>query len=211
MACWVIPTGVIPPAVWPSKAERAPPSQAALVSDAHMDQAPQTAANSEFDRLFFEHAGLVERAATNITRNPDDASDVLQSIFLRLVAKGIPDELRQNPRAYLHRSAVNEALNLLRWRKNQKLVRPPEQTEEEGESEQDFFDRVSRKKTGLNDTMTHKLNDAIDQLEPEAIEILYLHYRDGHSDTEIAQQLGTKRGTVASTLSRIRAKLKENL
>src|SRR3954468_8377838 len=91
-----------------------------------MDQGPQRElSNTEFDRLFFEYAGLIERAANNITRNPDDAGDVLQSIFLRLIASGIPDEMRQNPRGYLHRCGVNEALNLLRWRKNQRLVHPP--------------------------------------------------------------------------------------
>src|SRR5438876_661646 len=125
----------------------------------HMDQGPQRkSSDTEFDSLFFEHAGLIERAATNITRNTADAADVLQSIFLRLVVTGVPRELRENPRAYLHRCAVNEALNLLRWRKNQRLVQPPQKTEEEEESEQDFLDRAARKKTGLRDTMTGRLN-----------------------------------------------------
>jgi RNA polymerase sigma factor (sigma-70 family) len=52
---------------------------------------------------------------------------------------------------------------------------------------------------------------ALAQLKPRALEILLLRYKHDYSDVQIAQMLGTTRGTIAVALYRIRARLRKLL
>src|SRR5215468_9608753 len=70
-----------------------------------------------FEQLFQEHHGLVYRAAYRITGNVQDAEDVLQTLFLRLLHRGRQLDLNANPKGYLHRAAVNIALDIVRARR----------------------------------------------------------------------------------------------
>jgi len=47
---------------------------------------------------------------------------VLQSIFVKLLQRGLTPEVRQHPARYLHRAAVNLSLNVLRARKRRRLI-----------------------------------------------------------------------------------------
>src|SRR5437764_3859272 len=71
----------------------------------------------EFAKLFHEHYSLVYRAAYRVTGNAEDAEDVVQTLFLKLLRRQRPLDLDSNPKGYLHRAAVNAALDLLRSRK----------------------------------------------------------------------------------------------
>ena len=68
-------------------------------------------------RVFREHHERVFRAAYRITGNAADAEDVTQVVFLRLARReaGAP-ALSDSPGAYLHRAAVNAALDVVRGR-----------------------------------------------------------------------------------------------
>src|SRR6185436_10661169 len=73
--------------------------------------------SEEFERIFQEHHGLVYRAAYRITGSAEDAEDVLQTLFLRLLRRGSPPDFSLNPKGYLHRAAVNIALDVIKLRK----------------------------------------------------------------------------------------------
>ena len=47
----------------------------------------------EFEEIFREHYQLVYRAAYGVTGNRQDAEDVLQTIFVRLIQREIPPDL----------------------------------------------------------------------------------------------------------------------
>src|SRR5690242_2086263 len=68
------------------------------------------------EQIFLEHKDLVFRAAYRVTGNATDAEDVLQTVFLRLVRLEQFPEITNLP-GYLHRSAVNASLDLLRGKK----------------------------------------------------------------------------------------------
>lgn len=76
----------------------------------------------DLEQLFQEHSRLVYRAAFAITGSRHDAEDVLQSVFVKLLQRGLPADARQHPARYLHRAAVNLSLNVLRNRKRRRLV-----------------------------------------------------------------------------------------
>jgi RNA polymerase sigma-70 factor (ECF subfamily) len=160
----------------------------------------------EFEDLFMEHCQLVFRTAYAITGNRHDAEDVLQSIFVKLLQRGLTPEVRQNPARYLHRAAVNLSLNVLRGRKRQKLVDGVEHL-----AEIPARPGVEHDEARERDQLHERLTDAMTRLKPRALEILLLHYKDDYSDAQIAAMLGTSRGTIAVTLYRIRARLKKLL
>jgi hypothetical protein len=53
----------------------------------------------EFEQIFREHSQLVYRTAYGATGNAEDAEDVLQTIFLRLLRNELPPNLKNNPKA----------------------------------------------------------------------------------------------------------------
>jgi RNA polymerase sigma factor (sigma-70 family) len=70
-----------------------------------------------FENLFRAHYTFLYRTSYAVTRRAEDAEDVVQTIFLRLIRREVPPDLEQNPRAYLYRAAVNLSLNSIRSRK----------------------------------------------------------------------------------------------
>ena len=164
---------------------------------AAVPSAPGEALANEFEELFRSHHELVYRTAYSVTGNRHDAEDVLQTIFLRLLRR-LPPDFDRNPKGYLYRAAINLSLNILRSRKRQAPA--------------DGLERlpapVDVSPGGADDPIRRCLLDAIAQLKPRAVEILILRYEHEYSDAQIAQMLGTSRGTIAVTLFRTRARLK---
>ena len=156
---------------------------------------------TEFEDLFRDHYQLVYRTAYSVTGSRQDAEDVLQTIFLRLLRRGLRPDLAKNPAGYLYRAAVNLSLNTLRARKRQRTIGGVER----------LLVPVSRDESSPDDETRQRLLDAIGQLRPRAVEILILHYEHGYSDAQIATLIGTSRGTIAVTLYRLRARLKKLL
>ena len=68
-----------------------------------------TRLTEDLEALFREHYSLIYRTAYSVTGSSQDAEDVLQDLFLWLIRKGIPSDLR-DVRAYLYRAAVNSSL-----------------------------------------------------------------------------------------------------
>src|SRR5207249_8059105 len=94
-----------PDSVWYIRQER---MSTATVSDLISEPLAQ-----EFEELFRAHYQLVYRTAYGITGRPEDAEDVLQTVFLRLLSRGAPPDLQKNPKGYLYRAAVNLSLTTI--------------------------------------------------------------------------------------------------
>jgi RNA polymerase sigma factor (sigma-70 family) len=155
----------------------------------------------ELEDLFLEHCQMLHRTAYAITGHRQDAEDVLQSIFVKLLQRGVTPEVRQHPARYLHRAAVNLSLNVLRTRRRRRLV---------GIDTLDIpASREESEDVRERDEQHDRLMEAMTSLKPRAIEILLLHYKHDYSDAQIAALLGTSRGTIAVTLFRIRARLRK--
>src|SRR5213592_2013945 len=71
------------------------------------------------EKAFLENHEMVYRAAYRITGNASDAEDVLQTLFLRLVRREWLPGGQYGWRAYLHRAAINIALDVVRTRARQ--------------------------------------------------------------------------------------------
>jgi RNA polymerase sigma-70 factor (ECF subfamily) len=122
---------------------------------------------------------------------------VAQTIFLRLLQRKFPLDLKRNPRAYLYRAAVNLALNIIQQKKQHVLTDDAEQFEAQSSDAGDAPEEVHR-----------RLFEAIAELSPESAQILILRYVHNYTDAEIAKLLGTSRGTIAVSLYRSRVRLR---
>jgi RNA polymerase sigma-70 factor (ECF subfamily) len=144
---------------------------------------------------------MLHRTAYAITGHRQDAEDVLQSIFVNLLQRGITPDVGQHPARYLHRAAVNLSLNVLRTRKRRRLAYGIDTLEIAAPEEE-------REDVRERDERHERLMAAMASLKPRALEILLLHYNHDYSDAQIAALLGTSRGTIAVALFRIRARLR---
>jgi RNA polymerase sigma-70 factor, ECF subfamily len=157
------------------------------------------ALDKEFEQLFQEHYPMAYRTAYGVIGNSQDAEDVAQTIFLKLLRRKFPPEVKTNLRAYVYRAAVNQSLNLIQQRKRQVLTDDAEQFEVRPAA--DAFESAEE---------THKrLYEAVAELRPESAHILILRYVHNYSDAEIARLLGTSRGTIAVSLYRSRVRLRK--
>ena len=155
---------------------------------------------SGLEQLFIDHKDLVFRTAYRITGNANDAEDVLQSVFLKLLRQRQLPEIR-SMKAYLHRAAINAALDLLRLRKD---------TQNLALEEEDSANQPVSKDTSKSDELRDWLRHALGKLNPKWAEMFVLRFIEDYSNGEIAALLNTSSAVVAVVLHRTRAQLKRD-
>ena len=181
-----------------------------LQTEKSTDSAAGTPADpGRIDRFFQAHSQSVYRAAYRVTGNSADAEDVLQTVFLRLARRGV-EELRDDVGGYLHRSAVNAALDVVRSRNRAGWV-PLESHLDGGEGRQLASDAPDPEHDSRNRQLRQHLRLALSRLSPRAAEAFALRYFEGLGNIEIAELLGISQGVVAVLLHRTRARLKKEL
>jgi RNA polymerase sigma-70 factor (ECF subfamily) len=156
--------------------------------------------------LFREHHGAVYRAAYRITGNAMDAEDVLQTVFTRLLRREEQPDLSESAGSYLHRAAVNAALDLMRRRKRSRKV----DLDEVGESLVDVSD-IGPERSRSNRELKTRLREAMSSLSPRQAEIFSLRYLEGLGNLEIAKMLGASQTSIAVLLHRARHRLQKEL
>ena len=141
-------------------------------------------------QLFRDYRDDVYRLAVCYTKSREDAEDVCQTVFLKLLEQKTfqPGKEKQ----WLLRVTANECKNLLRchwW----KTTVPMEDT-------------LSVDPPEVNEVLQSVL-----ALEPKYRVVVYLHYYEMLSTEEIGKLLHITRSAVTTRLSRARQMLKETL
>lgn len=165
---------------------------------------PVNGSAGDLEQIFKEHHALVFRAAYRITGNADDAEDVLQTVFLRLMKRDAAAEPVGNMASFLHRSAVNAALDLVRAHHNVRNIPLDELEPVLAEPAHRNPDRIQN-----SGEIREWLRGALARLNPRIAEMFMLRFFDGKDNPEIAQILNTTPGTVAVTISRTRDRLEK--
>jgi len=171
------------------------------ISQAGMAAISGEHAQPDLERIFLANKDLVFRAAYRITGSSTDAEDVLQTVFLRLVRQQDFSAITNLP-GYLHRSAVNAALDLLRSRKDARTVSLDD-------NQQDDL-AVSLDKTAQVAELRDWLRQALARLNPRWAEMFVLRFVEDFSNREIAGMMKTSPAVVAVILHRTRAQLKKD-
>ncbi len=167
---------------------------------------PTSGTAPDLATVFREHHLKVLRAARRITGNNQDAEDVLQTVFMRLARREGGSPLSDSPASYLHRAAVNAALDVVRSRqaaRSTALENVEGQLTGVVENEPDQQHAASE--------MRERIRRELSTMSPKSAEIFALRYFEGYGNHEIARMLGTSRSTVNVILHRTREKLKERI
>ena len=137
----------------------------------------------------------VFRAAFSVSRNPDDAEDVVQDTFLKYMESGRQFESEEHIKAWLLRTAMNRSKDLVHsfWHRNRG-------------SFEEYMDSVS-----FEEPCDRELVETVLSL-PEKYRIpIYLFYYEDYSVKEIAGILKLPESTAKSRLYRGRKMLKDIL
>ena len=149
----------------------------------------------DFAALVERRSRLVFRVAYAVLRNPADAEDVVQDVFLKLhrsgAWRGMVDE-----RAFLARTAWRMAVDRLPRRRAVAMPELAVASHERGLIEQDM------------QALVHRL---IDGLPEELRRVLALSAVEELNSREIGELVGVPEGTVRTRLMRARAVLKKRL
>ena len=134
-----------------------------------------------FAELYERHYEAVFRAALRVTGNPADAEDVLQTVFLRVLARGGDVEDVALPAAYFRRAAVNAAVDVLRRR--------------ELRAESAYDDRAPHAAVQPPLLLKERLRRAIAALDSEDASLFLLRHVEGLSIEELAGMFDWRRTT----------------
>lgn len=150
--------------------------------------------SEQFTCCVERYLDTVFRVALNYIKSPDDAQDVAQAVFEKLLREKKTFEGEAHIRNWLLRVTVNECKRLLRspWRKAASL--------------EDYANTLS-----FDTGAQRELFLAVMGLPPKYRVAIYLHYYEGYSTQEIGAIMKIPKNTVCSHLRRGREMLKRQL
>jgi len=147
--------------------------------------------------LYEHHYEAVFRAALRVTGNPADAEDVLQTVFLRVLARGEDLEDVALPAAYFKRAAVNAAVDVLRRR--------------ELHAESGYDEGAPQVAVQPSLLLKERLRRAIAAVDSDDASLFLLRHVEGLSIEELAGMFRMEKNNVAVRLHRIRRRLQAEM
>ena len=136
------------------------------------------------------------RKAERILQSPDDAMDIVQTLFVDMIARS-PKSLDL---AYLYSAVTNRCLNLLRDQQVRTRLLAERAPELRGP------ERVSLGDSVLSLELLVRLVARLDQ---KSSEIVVYHFIDDLNQEEVAGQVGMSRRAVVKRLAKIRQVARE--
>ena len=152
---------------------------------------------NNFDKIVDTYADMVYRIALVQMKNVDDAQDIFQEVFLRLVKNIDKIENEEHLKFWLIRVTINCAKTSLKTLLRNRTLPIEEnvrlqQSFESGNSSLDLFEKINK-------------------LPKKYSTVLFLFYYEELSIKEISSITKQKESTIKSQLSRARAMLKDML
>jgi RNA polymerase sigma-70 factor (ECF subfamily) len=172
----------------------------------------KTRSETAFEQLVEHYQRRAFRLAWKITRNHEDAEDVLQNAFVKAF-QNLPD-FRGDSRFYtwLVRITINEALMNLRRRRSNEVSMDESQQAADTTVPLEIKDQAANpEKRYLQHEVQRILAATINELEPSYQAVVQLRDVEGLSTEQTAQALDLTSSAVKTRLQRARMKLRESL
>lgn len=168
---------------------------------------------AEFARMVDLYSNQIYRMALKMLNDPQDAEDVLQETFIKALRSISTFEGRASFSTWLYRIAVNEALMILRKRRQDTVSIDEQPEDEEGESEPiQIVDWCCLPENELMGGESRKfLDQAVQRLSPALRSVFVLRDVEGLSVRDTAEALGISEAAVKTRLLRARLRLREDL
>jgi RNA polymerase sigma-70 factor, ECF subfamily len=192
---------------WDAELEAAPGSDARLLAAARSGQ------SIAFGELFSRYKRRIFHLAQRITRNHEDAEDVVQEAFQ--LAFVHLDDFKGGSRfsTWLSRIAINVALMKLRKKARKVEVSIDEHSESDDMSFRDAVTDLAPnpEQDCLRQERSQILREALAELRPNARRVLELYELEGRSMKEIAENLGISVPAVKARIFHARPKMRREL
>ena len=152
---------------------------------------PVTLDRGEAERLVHAYSDLILRLSYTYLKRTDDAQDICQTVFLKLIERRPAFASSEHEKAWIIRTTINACKYHLKshWRKTTVPIEAaqhvPAPAAEPG-----------------------SILASVNLLPPKYRAVIYLHYYEGYTAPEIAQLLGRLPSTVNTQLRRGREQLK---
>ncbi len=171
-------------------------------------------------KLIWPYAAGLYRGALRLTRNPADAEDVRQDVFLKVIGRlgqfagrGTQNEKGDELHAWVSRIGTNASIDIIRKRRHGKLFSLEEPA---GTGEETFGSSVTMRGDNPEERfarreMRKRMADSIRQLAPELRHVCLMRDVLEYSTQEVAERLGVSSLTVRLRLFRARRRLREKL
>ena len=143
-------------------------------------------------RIVEQYSKTLFRTAYTVLHSADDAEDIVQEVFIRLLRKSPGFNDAGHEKAWLLRVTINLARNRLKSATRSELSF-------------DEFHQSSQQQTDID------LLDAVLALPEKYSTVIHLYYYEGYSIAEIARILHTPAATVGTRLYRGRSLLRDQL
>jgi RNA polymerase sigma-70 factor, ECF subfamily len=168
---------------------------------------------AEFARLVETYSGVIYRLAIKMLEDPQDAEDVLQETFMKAYRHISSFDGRSKVSTWLYRIATNEALMLIRRRKNLpvSLDEPLDLQDHEAQPVQIVDWCCLPEEDLMSSEARSYLDHAINTLSASLRAVFVLREVEGLSTLETAEVLGLSEMAVKTRLSRARMRLRELL
>ncbi len=176
-------------------------------SDAQLYQALQQGQKEALTIIYQRYGQIVYGLSLRIVKEPLDAQDVTQEIFVSLWRNARYDPARGSLGSYLTTLTRSRSLDKLRARGRKGKFLERWGTIMVTDTTSPLLEQVASQE------QTNRLREAMTQLPDKQRQALEMNYFEGFSQTEIAQQLNVPLGTVKSWsrlgLVKLRQSLKE--
>jgi RNA polymerase sigma-70 factor (ECF subfamily) len=160
------------------------------------DQAAVTAVSAgdphAFRVLVDRHSRYVHRVAYRLTGNHSDAEDVTQEAFLKAYRQLGRFEARADFRTWLHKIAVNCAIDLIRARKHRAGLQPLDDLDRLPSAGSEVMQPPAPDRQMLSTEIGDRVTAGLDRLTPLERAAFMLRHLEGRSIDEIGSSLGLK-------------------
>jgi RNA polymerase sigma-70 factor, ECF subfamily len=154
--------------------------------------------DARLSALYTQYGYLVHRRCLSLVQRPEDAEDALQETFLRVKRYGEPRD-GEASLAWLYTIAQRCCFDLMQKRGREPVASEAQLAthEQRGQGSGEDADRRAL------------LGGALRQLDEKTRTIGVLHYLDGYTQEEVAEQTGFSRKTVGKKLQLFEAQVRQ--
>ena len=167
----------------------------------------------EFEKVVLSNLSFLKSAAHKMTRQPEDAEDLLQETLLRAYRFFGKFEKGTHPKAWLYRIMKNTNIN--NYRKSLREIDTNSKEDVELKGGIPLFDSFKKlhdpQKALSNKYLMEQIRNVLQKLPDEFRDTLVLCLIEGYSYKEVSEKMNCPIGTIMSRIHRARKMLQKEL